>query len=287
MSTANIFGKSVGVSATPNVAAAVPASNSAQFAEIFGTDLRRGTADVVAVQSQLSIQTNEAEQKSREWFRARVGKFTASGMPDLMTSGRGKERFGKTAINYVLKIAAERDMTPEGLETYLDEQVKKEFRQTMWGNTYEADARIEAGKLIRCEIQEVTFAKCPDSLIGDFFGGSADGVTETGIPVEIKCPYDPIRHEQNLQLKLIGIDVKHDYYPQMQAHMINFNADKCYFVSYDPRRSEARRVCVIEVNRDQDYINEMAERLKLANIAVESYLNDGVPIEQMVNDIRG
>jgi len=287
MSTANNWGKPGGVSATPNVASAVPASHSDQFAEIFGTDLRRGTADVVAVQSELSIQTNEAEQKSREWFRARIGRFTASGMPDLMTSGRGKERFGKTAINYVLKIATERDMTTEGLEMYLDEQIKKDFRQTLWGNTYEADARIEAGKLLRCEIQEVTFAKCPDSLIGDFFGGSADGVTDTGIPAEIKCPYDPIRHEQNLQLKLIGIDAKHDYYAQMQAHMINFNADKCYFVSYDPRRSEARRVCVIEVKRDQDYINEMAERLKLANIAVEAYLNDGVPIEQMVNDIRG
>lgn len=287
MSKANNWGKSVSGPATPNVAASVPAANSDQFAEIFGTDLRRGTADVVAVQSELSIQTNEAEQKSREWFRARIGKFTASGMPDLMTSGRGKERFGKTAINYVLKVAAERDMTPEGLEMYLDQQVKKEFRQTLWGNTHESDARIEAGKLLRCEIKEVTFANCPDTLIGDFFGGSADGVTDTGIPVEIKCPYDPIRHEQNLQLKLIGIDVKHDYYPQMQAHMINFNADKCYFVSYDPRRSEARRVCVIDVKRDQDYINEMTDRLKLANIAVESYLNDGVPIEQMVNDIRG
>lgn len=255
------------------------------FKDIFGSDLARGAEYVLEVQAPVFKEMNEVEQKSREWFKARVGKFTASGMPDLMTTGRGKERFGRTAINYILKIAAERDMTSEGLEMYLDDQVKKEFRQTIWGNTHESDARVEASNLIQCEIKEVTFAKCQDAWLSDFFGGSADGVTEAGIPVEIKCPYDPIIHERNLQLKLTGIDAKHDYYAQMQAHMINFNADKCYFVSYDPRRSEARRVCVIEVNRDQDYINEMAERLKLANIAVEAYLNDGVPIEQILNDV--
>ena len=52
-------------------------------------------------------------QRSLEWFRARLGNITGSRCGDLMKSGRRKEdTFGDTAKSYIMQLAAERMLNP-------------------------------------------------------------------------------------------------------------------------------------------------------------------------------
>jgi hypothetical protein len=48
------------------------------------------------------------EQRTDEWHKQRMGKFTASRFGELMTNGRKKDEvLGQTAISYIYEKAAE------------------------------------------------------------------------------------------------------------------------------------------------------------------------------------
>lgn len=232
-----------------------------------------GSSDPAYVQER-----KKAEQQSRDWFAARLGKFTASRMPDLMGRGRG-ELFGAKAINYVQEVIIERTLSEEGRQIYIEQQMSREFVQTKWGNKYETEARKELEKWLGEKVNEVTFRKGKF----DFFGGSADGEVD-GIPVEIKCPYNVMVHQGNLDLQLTGIDKTHDYYAQIQAHIMNFNSDSCWFVSYDTRREGAMKLAVIKVRRDELFIAELEERLLLAEKVVNANIFEGIPVRKTLNN---
>jgi hypothetical protein len=69
-----------------------------------------------------------------------------------------------------------------------------------------------------------------------------------------------------------GIDLKHEYYAQIQAHMMIHVAAKCYFASYDPRRRVPDNLAVIEVERDEVFIAAIKERLEAAEDLTKDYL---------------
>jgi len=235
-----------------------------------------GSSDPAYIQEKKQV-----EQLSTEWFKQRLGKFTASRMIDVMGRGRG-ELFGAKAVTYVQELIIERTLSEEGKQIYIEQQMSREFVQTRWGNKYEPEARAEFEKWIGNEVDEVTFKQSPIP----YFGGSADFRIPIGnIPGEIKCPYNVLIHQANLDLQLTGIDRKHTYYPQIQAHMINFDAPYCLFVSYDPRRDGAMKLAVIKVERDQPFIDEMLERMAICEAAINANLFDGVPVRVSLNKV--
>lgn len=204
-----------------------------------------------------AVQYENEQQQTREWFRKRLGMFTASTVDDLMTKGRGEE-WGKTALAVVRKVKIERSLSPEGIELYIDEQMYKEFRSCAWGNKYEPFARVELEKELGL-IETVGSTIHPEL---PFFSGSADGICR-GIPLEIKCPYNILVHDANLQMDVI--DEKNDYYGQIQSHMMIAGTDTCIFASYDPRRVAPMHLKYWIVYRDEAYITRLVERLKQAN----------------------
>lgn len=212
------------------------------------------------------IEQNEAAQKTYEWFKSRMGFFNASEMCDLMKQGRGKgELWGATAMGIIEKVIIERSLTDEGMELYIQEMMYKEFRATSWGNKYEAEVRAA----LDMGIAEVGSHIHPDI---PYFRGSADGLTIYGTPVEIKCPYNVLKHQANLRLMRDGLTEKHEYYAQIQSHMMIHSADKCYFASYDPRRTKADQLALITVSRDEVYIAALRARLEEAEAMVNEYL---------------
>lgn len=237
---------------------------------IFDDIIKGFNAAIEAATPEHVQREREEEQKTKAWFEARLGFFNASDLPKLMTKGRGKDEvWGATARAVIDKVIVERSMTPEGREMYVAELMAKEFRPTRWGNEHEPAARQLLSEAIGEEIHEV------GSIIHSeipYFRGSADGVTASGIPVEIKCPYDPLKHQANLNLVKSGIDLKHEYYAQIQAHMMIHGADKCYFASYDPRRRVPDNLAVIEVERDEVFIAAIRERLEAAEDLTKDYL---------------
>lgn len=256
------------------------------FADILGN----AAAAAISEQSDYTKENADTVQRSKEWFAAKLGNFSASGMPKLMSSGRGV-RFGLEAIKYVLKIAIERTLSQSGKEIYIEQQMQKDFVQTRWGNRYEPEARECFESVSNLVTESVTFKKLKKEYGLLNFGGSADFVAVkkersnffVGNPGEIKCPYDPMVHEQNLQLSLRELPKLHDYYSQCQAHIFNFGSEMCYFVSYDPRRVAPQNLAIIKCNRDDDFIGEMIERLQLSEIAIKRYLEEGVPVAETLN----
>lgn len=210
------------------------------------------------------------QQKTREWFKARLGMFTGSVMPDFMKNGRGGDIWGETCKKVIYRVVAERSMSPGGIESYLENMMKKEFLQTTWGNTYEDEARELFAKQSGLKVTETGTTK---SEAMPYFSSSVDGLAGN-TPVEIKCPFDPVKHEINLgQPDIIG--TKSEYFWQMQSHLLITGAEYCFFVSYDPRRNEKEALKVMECHRDEDAINQLSDKLKMAELIVIERLQTG------------
>ena len=226
--------------------------------------------DAISLESEKVSDTEQMKQRSIEWFLHRWDKFTGSRIPDLMKQGRAKgELWGETARGIILEIASFQTMTDEGREMVAIEQMYKEFRPTNWGHQYEAEARANYAEATGYIVNEVGFKVHPKI---PYLGGSFDGEvrrewidnievtsklnmgriidmapvmrSESGI-IEIKCPYDPIRHCKNRDLSQgEGITIKHDYYGQIQCNIEVAGVQWCDFVSYDPRCKPDRKSVV-------------------------------------------
>lgn len=243
--------------------------------------------DAITLESEKVSGTEEMKQRSIEWFLHRWDKFTGSRIPDLMKQGRAKgELWGETARAIILEIASFQTMTDEGREMVAIEQMYKEFRPTNWGHQYEHEARAKYAEATGYMVNEVGF-KVHDVI--PYLGGSFDGEIEAisvyysnGInePVktigilEIKCPYDPIRHCKNRDLSQgEGITIKHDYYGQIQCNIEVAGVQWCDFVSYDPRCKPEYQLVIIRVMRDQIYIDALLDRVHKAKRILDGYMS--------------
>lgn len=250
-----------------------------------------------ALQTERPNQTEEMKQRSVKWFLARWDKFTGSRIPDLMKQGRAKgEQWGETARAIILELASYAMMTDEGREQYAIEQMMKDFRQTAWGNKYEPEARAKYSEKTGYDVKETGFTTHPKIK---YFGGSFDGSITgyfhsdefdktmgiRGI-IEIKCPYDPIKHCKNRDLlQNGGITSKFEYYGQIQANIEVAGVDWCDFISYDPRCKPEFQLVIIRVMRDQIYIDAMLDRIHKAKRILDGYLA-GRSLDEMCDEVE-
>lgn len=170
--------------------------------------------------------------REERWKQKRIGKITASKLPDLMKKGRGKEEWGDTAIKVLLAVAHER-------RTGVERPSLKGIKALEWGRQYESEAldfyRQKTGIDMRSgstDFDEIVFV---EPFAG--FGDSPDGITEDGVGrAEIKCPEDGSRHYEYTCIKAIAEG--DDYYWQFLGHLLDEKAEWCDFVTYDPRSKD-------------------------------------------------
>jgi hypothetical protein len=241
--------------------------------------------DAIKIPEASEIAQAEAasDQKTFEWHLERIYKWTGSSIPNLMKQGRGKgQEWGDTALGVILEKFALQCMTEEGREEYIYQQMRKEFIPCKWGNENEPLARALYCELMGCEVEVGGLTTNPDLPI---HAGSTDGrvLGEKGI-IEIKCPFDPIKHMKNFALTVI--DMSHEYYGQIQSNIESSKADWCDFVSFDPRQSEPYRIKVIRVFRDQFYIDAMITRIKHADAILQG-LKLGAGMDEAIKKIEG
>lgn len=193
------------------------------------------------------------EQRTEEWFKARLGRVTASRIADVCA--RTKTGYGATRASYMAQLIAE-TLTGQPPEPFTNAAME-------WGIAHEAEARdaysAKTGELV----EETGFVPHPTLHAG----ASPDGLVGEGL-VEIKCP--------NTQTHLDYIyDGKPPtkYIQQMQFQMACTGRSFCHFVSYDPRLPENLRLLIIRVPRDDQMIAEMeravAEFLSEMNAKIE------------------
>jgi hypothetical protein len=234
------------------------------FEKRLGESVYKGTKGIFFDEEIQSV------QQSEDWFIKRLGMFTGSRIPDLMQKGKGS-LWGAKANAYIMEKVVERSLSEDGVYDYLATRVNQGGKPAQWGIDNEDWARSEFAKVKKCEIIVPDFAvsnKIP------FFGGSNDGKlsTENNI-VEIKNPFDPKKHIENIKISMSGTYPSNgEYYGQIQANIEVAEADGCYFVSGDKRSK--RPIAWVYVPRDEDYIEAMLERIKLADEEVKSILTE-------------
>lgn len=170
------------------------------------------------------------EQRSEEWFSARLGKVTASRVKDVMAQGRGGAP-SATRKNYMMELLCQR-LTGQRDEGFTSAAMQRGTDlEPVARSAYEIDKGVmvvETGLIEHPRIKG--FAASPDGrvLLPSGRGG-----------IEIKCP----NTAQHIAVMQSG---KHDpqYEWQMLAQMACDDYDWVDFISFDDRLpSELQYVC--------------------------------------------
>lgn len=176
------------------------------------------------------------DQRTDEWFAARVGKVTASKVADVVA--RTRNGWGASRANYMAQIIAER-LTGQPADSYTNAAMQ-------WGIEIEPDARAAYEFYTDSAVEEVGFVDHPRIAMS---GASPDGrVGDSGL-VEIKCPNTATHIDT-----LLNGTIPDKYIKQMLWQMACEERDWCDFVSFDPRMPEEHRIWIERIERDDDAI---------------------------------
>ena len=184
------------------------------------------------------------EQRSPEWFAARLGKVTASRVADVIA--KTKTGYSTSRENYMAQLVCER-MTGTQAESYNNSAMQ-------WGTdqeplaraAYEAAADVlvdETGFVIHPTIAEA--GASPDGLVGD------DGL------IEIKCPNTSTHIDTLLSEK-----VPSKYLTQMMWQMACTGRKWCDFVSFDPRMPEGLQIFIKRVDYHDSIVKGLESEVK-------------------------
>ena len=202
---------------------------------------------------------NGIEQGSKDWFKARLGKVTASGVADVLA--KTKSGVSASRGNYLIKLAIQRTTGA------IEEGFTNDAMQ--WGKDNEAQARVAYEVCSSNFVDQVAFVDHPTIK---WFGASPDGLIDNDGLVEIKCPNSSTHWEY---FKYNRPPQK--YVIQMQAQMACTGRAWCDFVSFDPRMPERSRLLIVRVSRDNEFIANMENE-------VQQFLNE---VEIEVNLMKG
>jgi len=157
------------------------------------------------------------EQRTNEWFAARLGCVTASRTADVMA--KTKSGYAASRANYMAQLITERltQTAPEGFSS----------AAMQWGTETEPQARLAYEMMTGANVVEDGFVLHP-TIEG--FGASPDGLVGDDGLIEIKCPNSATHIDTLLSEK-----VPAKYVTQMQVQMLCTGRQWCDFVSFDPR----------------------------------------------------
>jgi len=193
------------------------------------------------------------EQRSEEWFKARLGKVTASRVADILAKIKSGESASRR--NYKIQLVSER-LTGEKQETYINQAMQDGIDREF----YARERYVQQFG----EVEEVGFIQHPTLEAG----ASPDGmVGEDGI-IEIKCPMGTTHTET-----LMSQDVPSKYMPQIQFQLLCTGRKWCDFVSYNPMFPEHLQVFVKRVEADVDYQKELEAEVKQFLSEVDDVIN--------------
>ncbi len=179
------------------------------------------------------------QQRSEEWYEARLGKATGSKFSDIMTKGRGSYELAARK-NYRSELVLER-LTGKKAETWTSPAMQ-------WGIDNEPFARQNYMYATGQEVVEEFFVQHPTLQAGC----SPDGyVGDEGL-VEIKCP-NSATHIATLRTG----QLPSQYEAQVQGQLWLTGRSWCDFVSFDPRMPDNAQMIVIHIERDQEYIDDL------------------------------
>ena len=183
------------------------------------------------------------------WKKQRLGRFTSSQFGKIKIGTRGKNKGGltDTAKTYMNEILAEL-MTGEPQDNF-------KSRALQWGIDHEPIAIKAYNKSKGVKVKKSKFRLIPGLNLG---GGTPDGLINDDGVLEVKCPYVSANHVKTVVTRQVP-DI---YKDQVLGHLLTTGRKWCDFVSFDPR-NKIKPLVVVRVERNEDDINDLLERLRL------------------------
>ena len=196
-------------------------------------------------------------QGSESWFKARMGKISASRIADLMKKTKYGESTYKTRLR--MELAIER-ITGKSTNTFMNQAMHD-------GVEREPDARTLFEAMTGKEV----------ALCGSFdhpeivnTSASPDGLLRgENATLEIKCPTH-VTHAKNLLSETLDARYQH----QVKWQIACTESDYAYFASYHPDFPPELRLKVVKVEKDDKLIAEIEEAVREFDIEVEGLIND-------------
>lgn len=201
------------------------------------------------------------QQRSDEWYKLRLGKFTASEIHKLL----GIKGLGLTGESYIFEKATE-------LVFGIDEDESFTSFDMQRGITLEPIAFRKFK-----ELKDLDFIDVKEAYFfpfGEDAGASPDGVVGEDAVLEIKCPRSP----KFFKLIKGGLDeIDKEYIAQMQFQILCSNSKRAHFFNYIIFKGQEMWHEII-VERDEKMIDLIKERItqavKLRNEFVEYLINN-------------
>ena len=203
------------------------------------------------------------EQRSDEWFQARLSKCTASRISDVLAKIKSGESAARR--NYKIQLVTERLTGARAEDSFVSvamqngidrEPIARNLYSEKTGNTV-----IEVGFIDHPEIE---YAGCsPDGIIE---------LDEGTAVLEIKCPMDSTMVDIWMNKQ-----VPSKWMPQIQFQLSVTGAKYCDFVAYSPNLPENLQLYIQRVERDELYIEQI-------NSEVQLFMKE---VEEIVNKLKG
>lgn len=196
------------------------------------------------------------EQRSEEWFQARLGKVTASRVADVLAKIKSGESASRR--NYKIQLVSER-LTGEKQETYINQAMQDGIDREFYAREkyVQQHGKVEEVGFIQHPTLEA--GASPDGLVGD------DGL------IEIKCPLGTTHTET-----LMTQEVPSKYMPQIQFQLLVTGRKWCDFVSFNPMFPEHLQLFVRRVFADKEYQAEL-------EVEVSKFLDE---VNDIINKLK-
>lgn len=192
------------------------------------------------------------EQRSSEWYAARLGKLTASRIAEALATI--KSGWGASRANVRAELVCER-LTGIPTDTYTNAAMQ-------WGIDHEPDARAAYEFYRDYDVELVAFIDHPRIAMS---GCSPDGYVGAEGLVEFKCPATATHIET-----LLGGAVADKYRKQVLWQMACTDRQWCDLVSFDPRMPAEMQLHVVRIERDEKAIEKLEADAELFLREVET-----------------
>jgi len=175
------------------------------------------------------------EQRTNEWYQARLGKVTASKLSDVMSKGATRD-------NYMADLLTQR-LTEEIEDSFITTPMQR-------GIDLESEARdLYLLKSFDSVIEEV--GSVPHPTISNF-SASPDGLVNDDGLIEIKCP------NKATHIKFLKTGKpKREYILQMHGQMLCTERKWCDFISYDNRFPDNLSYKCVRIEFNESLANEI------------------------------
>lgn len=194
------------------------------------------------------------EQRTPEWFAARLGKVTGSRFKDA-TDFTAKGLPSSKRKDYLIQIATER-LTGMQVPMFVTSDMQ-------WGTDHEDEARDAYCFLHDREVMQAGFIPHPELMAGV----SPDGLIGDDGAIEIKAP----KSTTHIETWFNGMS--DDHKPQVQGLMWVTGRKFVDFISYDPRMPEHLRLYVQRIERDEAYIAKLETGIRAFLDEVDAFIN--------------